>query len=114
MKLLIRILIIALIVMLLSYLLTGVTVNDYTSAIKVAIVLALINFLVKPILVLLTFPITILTLGLFYLVINALMIMLCDNLVDGFQVNSFWTALLFSIILSVLQSVVYKFTNESK
>jgi putative membrane protein len=114
MNLLIRILVTALLVMILSYIMSGVVVDEFTTAVKVAVVLGLLNFFVKPILVLLTLPVTILTLGLFYLVINAAIIMLCDHFVGGFQVNSFWTALFFSIILSLSQSLVYKLTKDSK
>lgn len=114
MKLLIRIFITALLVMAIAYLMKGVTVNEFTTALTVAIVLGLLNFFVKPILVLLTLPITFFTLGLFMLVINAAMILLCDHFVDGFNVNSFWTAMLFSIILSLSQSLVFQITGESK
>jgi putative membrane protein len=69
---------------------------------------------VKPVLVLFTLPVTVFTLGLFLLVINAIMILLCDHFVDGFNVNSFWTAMLFSIILSLSQSLVYQITGDTK
>jgi putative membrane protein len=69
---------------------------------------------VKPILVLFTLPVTIFTLGLFLLVINAVMILLCDHFVEGFRVSSFWTAMLFSIILSLSQSLVYQITGDAK
>lgn len=109
MKLVIRLLVTAIIVVLLSYILPGVDVDSYWSAIIVAIVLALLNLVVKPLLVLFTLPVTILTLGLFLLVINALIIMLCDYLIDGFTVSGFWYALLFSVLLSFVQSI----TNSS-
>ncbi len=92
----------------------GVQVADVWDAIIVAVVLGLLNLFVKPVLVILTLPVTVITLGLFLLVINALIILLCDKLVDGFSVNSFWTALFFSIILSLSQSIMYKFIGESK
>lgn len=114
MKLLLRILVTALLVMILSYLMSGVIVDELTTAITVAIVLALLNFFVKPILVLFTLPVTIVTLGLFLLVINALMIMLCDHFIEGFRVSSFWTALFFSILLSISQSLVFQLTGEAK
>jgi putative membrane protein len=63
-------------------------------------------------LILFTIPVTILTLGLFLLVINAIIILLCDNLVDGFSVNSFWTALFFSIVLTISESIVFKLTDN--
>ncbi|WP_395052867.1 phage holin family protein [Flavobacterium sp.] len=114
MKLITRILITSLLVVLISYLMKGVQVADVWDAIIVAVVLGLLNLFVKPVLVILTLPVTVITLGLFLLVINALIILLCDKLVDGFSVNSFWTALFFSIILSLSQSIMYKFIGESK
>jgi len=100
--------------MVISHFLGGIDVDAFSTSLIVALVLGLLNFFVKPFLVLLTLPITIFTLGLFYLVINALIILLCDKLVDGFSVASFWTALLFSIILSISQSFVYKLTESKK
>jgi len=114
MKLIIRILISACIVLLLAYLLPGVGVTGYGAAILVAIVLALLNAIIKPILVILTIPITIITLGLFLLVINALIILMADEFVSGFSVNGFWTALLFSILLSICQSIVNSTLKEDK
>ncbi|MFN3753281.1 phage holin family protein [Flavobacterium sp.] len=114
MKLLLRIFITAVLVMAIAYLMKGVIVNEFTTALTVAVVLALLNFFVKPVLVLLTLPITFFTLGLFLLVINAIIILLCDEFVDGFEVSSFWTAMLFSIILSLSQSLVYQITGEAK
>lgn len=112
MKLIIRLLVTSVLVMIISHLMTGVIVDEFTSALTVAIVLGLLNLFVKPILVILTLPVTILTLGFFYLVINAGMILVCDHFVDGFKVNTFWTAMLFSIILSLSQSIVFKLTNN--
>jgi len=114
MKLLLRILITSILVMAISYLMKGVVVNEFSTALIVAIVLGLLNFFVKPVLVLLTLPVTVFTLGLFLLVINAIIILLCDHFVDGFDVNGFWTALFFSLILSLSQSLVYKLTGEGK
>ncbi len=114
MKLLIRILITSILVMVISYVMKGVIVDQFTTALKVAIVLGLLNFFVKPILVLFTLPVTVFTLGLFLLVINAIIILMCDHFVDGFDVNGFWTALFFSIILSLSQSLVYQLSGEGK
>lgn len=115
MKLLLRILITAALVMVISYFFPSIAkVDGFKSAVIVAIVLGLLNFFVKPILVLLTLPVTFVTLGLFLLVINAIIILLCDHFVDGFNVTSFWTALFFSIILSLSQSLVYQLTGEAK
>ncbi|MFA9190885.1 phage holin family protein [Flavobacterium sp. FZUC8N2.13] len=106
MKLIVRVLVTAILVLLISHFMTGVHVASFTTALFVAIVLGLLNIFVKPILVLFTLPITFFTLGLFLLVINGLIIILCDNIVGGFDVDTFFTALLFSIILSVSQSLV--------
>lgn len=114
MKLILRILLSALAVILLANFLPHVTVDTYGTAIIVAIVLSLLNFLVKPILVILTLPVTILTFGLFLLIINALIILLADNLIDGFNVDGLWWALLFSLLLSFLQSILFSLLKEDK
>ncbi|WP_299431417.1 phage holin family protein [uncultured Maribacter sp.] len=114
MKLILRTLLSALAVIVLSNLLPNVQVDNYITAIIVAIVLSLLNFIVKPILVIFTLPVTILTLGLFLLVINAIIIFLADNLIDGFHVTSFWSAVLFSLLLSFLQSILFSLLKESK
>ena len=106
MKFVFKIIISAISIVITSYLLPGIHVKDLLTSLIVAIVLALLNGFLKPVLILLTIPVTILTLGLFLLVINALMIMLASNLVSGFQVDGFWWALLFSIILSVISSLL--------
>lgn len=114
MKLLLRIFITAILVMALAYVMKGVVVDEFTTALTVAVVLALLNFFVKPILVLFTLPVTIFTLGLFLLVINAIIIELCTYFVDGFRISSFWTAMLFSVVLSLSQSLVFQLTGEAK
>ena len=93
-------------VMFSAYLLTGVHINNILTALLLSLVLALLNMLIKPILILLTLPVTIATLGLFLLVINALIIMLAADMVPGFSVDGFWWALLFSVILSLVVSVL--------
>ena len=112
MKLLIRILITAGLVLLISHFMPGVHVGGFSTALIVAVVLGLLNIFIKPILVILTLPVTIVTLGLFLFVINAIIILLCSEIVGGFHVDSFWTALIFSIILSICQSIVYKILGE--
>jgi putative membrane protein len=114
MNLLIRILVTSGLVLLIAHFMPGVNVAGFTTALIVAIVLGLLNIFIKPILVILTLPVTILTLGLFLLVINALIILLCTNIVGGFSVDSFWTALIFSIILSLLQSIMNGILGEGK
>lgn len=114
MNLLIKILITAVLVMLIANFMPGIHVAGFTTALIVAVVLGLLNVFIKPILILLTFPITIITLGLFLLVINAIIILLCTKIVGGFSVDTFWTALFFSIVLSILQSIMYKLTGDDK
>lgn len=83
-------------------LLNGVEVKNFWSAVFVAALLALINIFVKPVLIILSLPITILTFGLFVWVINAVLIMLVDAIVSGFKVRSFWWALIFGLVMSVI------------
>ena len=89
-----------------AYILPGVEIDGITSAILLALVLAVLNAVVRPILVALTIPVTIVTLGLFLLVINALIILLADYLLGGFSVNGFIWALIFSLILSVITAII--------
>jgi putative membrane protein len=109
-----RLLVTAILVLAIAHFLPGVAVAGFGTSLIVAIVLGLLNLFVKPILVLLTLPVTILTLGLFLLVINALVILLCSEIVGGFKVDSFLTALFFSIILSVCQSILFSFSKEER
>jgi len=95
-----------------AMLLPGVSISGFVAALILSIVLGLINALLKPLILLLTLPVNILTLGLFTLVINTFLIMLADNLVDGFTVNGFWWALLFSLVLSAINSLLQGFTNN--
>jgi putative membrane protein len=99
-------------VLLTAYLLPGVDVKDYLTALTVAVVLAVANVIVKPILIFLTIPITIVTLGL--LVINAAIILLVDYFVPGFSVDGFWWALAFSLIMSVFNSIVSDILKDKK
>lgn len=89
-----------------KYVLEGVHIDGFGAAIVFALILGLLNAIVKPILVILTIPVTVLTLGIFLLVINALMILLVDYLYSGIEVANFWWALGFSILLSILSSVI--------
>ena len=106
MKFLLNIIVTAVIVIITAYLLPGIHVRDFLSAIIVAFVLALLNGFLKPLLVILTIPITIFTFGLFLLVINAIILLLAGSLVTGFYVEGFWWALLFSLIMSLISYVL--------
>lgn len=114
MKLLMKIVISSILVLLLSLFIKGVYVENFTTSIIVAVVLGLLNVFVKPILILFTLPVTVFTLGLFLLVINAILILLCTKIVGGFRVDSFLTALIFSIVLSLLQSIMYRLLKDEK
>lgn len=112
MKTLINIFFTAVFVLLISRFLPGVSVNSIMTALMVAVVLGLLNIFIKPILVFFTLPVTLLTLGLFLIIINGIIILLCSELVNGFTVASFWSAILFSLLLSLCQSVVSVFTGK--
>jgi putative membrane protein len=105
MSFIIRFLLSGLAVFLTDYLLSGVRVTNFGYALIVAAVLSLANVVVKPVLILFTIPLTVLTLGLFLLVINAVIILIVDYFVPDFQVDNFWWALAFSLILSVFNSL---------
>lgn len=113
MKFILNFLITALLVLLLANILPGVDISDYFTAMWVALLLGLLNLILRPILIFLSLPITILTLGLFLFVINALIIMLVGKLINGFEVSTFWSALLFSLCLSLAQSIIRKLTSQS-
>lgn len=105
MKFLTQLIVSALAVIVSALILPGVHVDNAVTAIIVAAVLAFLNTIVKPVLVILTIPITVFTLGIFLLVINAFIILLAAKIVDGFHVDGFWIALLFSLMLSLVTSV---------
>lgn len=115
MQYLVRLIISAVAVFLIAYLLPehGVKVDDFIDALVVALVVSLLNIFVRPILVFLTIPATIVTLGLFLLVINAIIIWLTHLIVDGFTLANFWWALLFSVLLSIVNSLFMGF-NQPK
>lgn len=113
MNFIIKLFISSIVVFSLSYFLPGVHVTSIVAALWVAIVLGLLNTFLKPILVFLTIPVTLFTLGLFLLVINAMIVLICDYFIPEFQVDGFITALLFSVLLSVSQSILNKiFVSE--
>lgn len=103
-----NLLISALAVYLTAWLLPGIVVKSFWSAMGISLVIGLLNVLVRPLLTLLTIPVTIVTLGLFLFVIDALIIMLAAKLLDGFIVNGFWWALIFSIIVTSVTNFLYR------
>ncbi len=106
MKLIIQWLLSATALLLVTYLYSGVQVQNFTSALVAALVIGLFNALLRPILVLLTLPVTFLSLGLFIFVINALLFWAAASVLDGFHVNGFWAAFLGSIIYSALGLII--------
>jgi putative membrane protein len=108
MRFIIQLIISTLAVLITAYLLPGVEIvdNNFFTAVIVAAVLSFLNAVVKPIMVVLTIPITLFTLGFFLLAINAFIVMLASRIVDGFHVKGFWWALLFSFILSITTSIL--------
>lgn len=112
MKTILKLLLTALAVVILANILPGVSIDNYGTAIITALVIAILNMVVRPLLVFFTLPATIVTLGLFLFVINALIILLADSLVSDFHVAGFWYALLFSICLSLFRSFLFKFLKE--
>ncbi len=101
-------------VLITAYLLPGVVLEGFFAALVLAVVLGFFNTILKPILVILTLPINILTLGLFTLVINAALVLLASSLVPGFQVSGFWWALIFSLILSLVNAVLNMLEPKEK
>lgn len=102
----------AVVIMVSAYLLPGVILDGIVAALVLAVVLGAINAFIKPLLVILTLPINILTLGLFTFVIDALLIMLAGAVVPGFSVVNFWWALLFAVVLAVVSWVVGHFAGD--
>lgn len=95
-----------------AYVLPGIVVASFGSALFAALVLGLINMLVKPVLILLTLPITVVTLGLFLLVLNALMFWLAGSMLKGFQVNGFWWAVGGAILYSLISGFLSNLINQ--
>ncbi len=112
MKLILNWLVSAIAILITGYVLqAGVHVNSFTVALILAVVLGIINAVVRPILLVLTLPINILTLGLFTFVLNALLVLLADYLVKGFSVDNFWWALAFSLVLSLVNGFFHKLSQ---
>jgi|SRR5215469_4215589 len=99
----------ALIIIIAAYFLPGVHVSTFWTALLVALAMGVLNMLVKPLLIVFTLPITLVTFGLFLLVINALIVLLASAIVPGFHVDGFWWAFLFSILVSLINLVISKF-----
>ena len=111
MKLLLRLVISTIAIIVAANILDGVVISDVTTAFVAAVVLGLLNTFIKPVLQILALPITILTLGLFYFVINVFIIYFAASLIDGFAVNWFISALLFGLIVSVISGLLGLFLD---
>ncbi len=111
MKALIKLVLMGVAVMISAYVIPNVYVDGFLVAVIVAVILSVVNFIIKPIVTLLTLPINILTLGLFTFVINALMVLLVSSIVPGFVVVGLWSAVLFSIVLSIVNGFLNKISK---
>lgn len=109
-----RILLIGAGLLLVDALMPSVTISSYWVAVLFVIILTLINIVVKPILILLTLPITMLTLGLFLIVINGILFYWSAQLIDGFEVEGLGSAIIASILMSIIQAIVTRITTETK
>ena len=109
---LIRWLVLTCAIMAASYVMDGIQVSGFFSALLAAAILGVLNAIFRPILIILTLPINILTLGLFTFVINALMLMMASGLISGFDVSGFWSALFGSLVISVVSWILNSFVNE--
>jgi putative membrane protein len=110
--LLLRWLILSVAIMAAAYLFPGIQVNGFGSALFAALVLGILNAFFRPILLILTLPINVLTLGLFTFVINALLLMMTSGIIGGLVVTGFWSALLGSLIISVVSWFLSSFIND--
>ena len=104
----------AILIFLLGYLNVGAQIENFFSAILVAFVLSVLNVMVRPILTIISIPITVVTLGLFLLVINAVIILLAGEVVSGFVVHGFWGGMMFSVCLSLAQTLVLALSKKKK
>lgn len=110
----VRILVSALAVLITAELLSGVEISGVSAALIVALVLSFLNTFLRPILLILTIPVTLVTFGLFLLVINGIIILVADYMLEGFFVKNFWWAFLFSVILSLTNSILSSMLGTNK
>ncbi|HEY6502670.1 MAG TPA: phage holin family protein [Chitinophagaceae bacterium] len=114
MKLIIRLLVSAAVIFILAQVLPGVHVNNYGTAVWFAVVLALLNVFLKPVLVIFTLPLTLVTFGLFLFIINAITVLLASDWVSGFQIDNFGWGLLFSLLLTLITSLLFREEDRQK
>ena len=91
-----------------AYILSGIQIDTFMTALIVAVVMAVLNVTLKPLLILITIPLTVITFGLFLLVVNVLVLYAAEFLIDGFHIAGFWWALAFSILVSLVNSILFK------
>ena len=114
MSILLKWLIMAVSILISAYVISGVAISGVWAALWLAVFLGVINIILKPILIILTLPINILTLGLFTFVINASLILLASSVIKGFEVSGFWVAVLFSIVLSIVSYLLNSLFSAGK
>lgn len=114
MKWLLRLLLGAAGVTLWSNVLPGIELDSFLTAVLVVIALAIVNLVIRPILLLLTLPITLLSLGLFLLVINVILIQIVDFFVPGFKIDGFWSALLFGFLVAITNTAIERALEDEK
>jgi len=110
--LLVRWLVLTAAILLTAYLLEGIHVSGFFSALFAAAILGVLNVFLRPVLFLLTLPITVLTFGLFTFVINAMLLLMASGVIGGFKVTGFWTALLGSLLITIISWILNTFINE--
>jgi len=113
-KLLIKWVLLTLSILIVSYLLEGVKVEDFSSALMAAALLGILNSLVRPLLILLTLPINLITFGIFIFIINAILLMLVSHVITGFHVAGFWTAVFGSILISVSNALLNWLVKDNR
>ena len=111
MMILIKWLVMTVSIVIAAHIIPGVKVSGFFSALWVALFLGIVNVLIRPVLILITLPINIITLGLFTFVINAALVLLASVVIKGFDVTGFWTAMLFSIVVSVINYLLNALTG---
>ncbi|MFH1509177.1 MAG: phage holin family protein [bacterium] len=114
MSLIIRLLANTVAILLISYYMPGVSVDSFTKALIAAVILGLVNAVIRPILMLLSMPIRLMTLGLFTFIINALMVWLVSYIVDGFEIDGFTTAIVFALLMWLVSLITSFFIKKKK
>ena len=112
MGLLLRWLILTVAIIIASYLLQGIHIDDFFSALFAAAILGILNTMLRPILIILTLPINILTFGLFTFIINALMLKMASGVIPGFEVHGFWTAVFGALIIGIISWLLNSFVSD--